>query len=144
MSPFSSIITQSANIGTQDVPATLSSNVPKTYPKDPIWSSWGHPDMTSRRRHDLTSWGRHDITPMGRPEITSRGCPNLTFKLHPWEVDSRHPQDVLRASPRELSKHSNLGIPNFLLIFLSELVWLTKFIKKHFNTQGILRTQSNF
>ena len=49
-------------------------------------------------------------------------------------------QDV----PRGRSKHSNLDVPNFLLTFLSELIPLIKSILKHFNNQGVLRTQSNF
>ena len=39
-------------------------DVPLQSPKDPILLSRGHPDLTSRKRLDPTSWGR--------PEMTSR------------------------------------------------------------------------
>ena len=97
-------ISQSANIGPQDVPRTSPSNVPRTSPKDLIWPSWG------------------------RPDLTSRGRPNLTFKGRPSEVDSGHPEDVLRTAPRGSSEYSNLDIPAFFVTFLSELIWLTKSI----------------
>ena len=113
-------ISQSANIGPQDVPRMSPSNVPRTSPKDLIWPSWGRPDLTSRGRLNLTSWG-----PLG---MTSRGRPNLTFKGRPSEVDSGHPQDVLRTAPRGSSEYSNLDIPAFFVTFLSELIWLTKSI----------------
>ena len=60
--------TQRANTGPQDVPITSPFNVPRTSPKDPIWPSWGRPDLTFKRR------------------------PNLTFKGRPWVVDSGRPQ----------------------------------------------------
>ena len=70
---------QPANIGLLDVPRTSHSSVSRTCPKDPIWPSWGRPN--------LTSWGR--------PRMTSRGRPNLTFKGRPWEFDSgRHLDDL--------------------------------------------------
>ena len=72
----------------EDVP----SNVPTTFPKDPIWSSWGRPD--------LKFWGRPNLTSLGRPEMTSRGRPNLMFKERPWEVDSGCALDVLRTFHR--------------------------------------------
>ena len=116
----SALVTQPANIGHQDVPKTSPSNVPRTSPKDPIWPSWGHPDLTSPGRPNIASWGR--------PEMMSRGCPNLTLKGLPWEVDSRRPQDVLRTSLRGSSEYSNLDVPVFFVTFLSELIRLTKSI----------------
>ena len=86
--------------------------VPRMYPKDLIWRSWG--------RLDLMSYGR--------PEITSRGRPNLMIKGLLWEVDSVRPHDVLRTSPRGPSKHSNLDVPTFLLTFLAEIIRLIKSI----------------
>ena len=76
-------------------------DVPKTSPSNFPWTSPKDP-MTSRRR------------------------PNLTFKARPWEDVSGGLQDVSRASPRGLSKHSNLDVPKIFSIFLSELIWLTK------------------
>ena len=76
--------------------------------------------------------------------MTSTGRPNLMFERRRLEVDLGRPQDVLRSSPRGPSEHSNLDVPKFLLNFLSDLIRLTKSISKHFNTQGVLRTQSNF
>ena len=111
---------QPANINRQDVPRTFPSKVLRTSPKDSVWPSRGHPDMTST------------------------GRPNLMFKRRRWEVDLGRPQDVLRSSPRGPSEHSNLDVPKFLLNFLSDLIRLTKSISKHFSTQGVLRTQSNF
>ena len=96
---------QSKNIGPPDVPRTPSSNVPRTSPKDPIWLSRGHPDLTFLGRPDLTSWGRL--------EMMSRGRPNLMFKGRPWEIDSGRPQNVLRTSPRGPSGYSNLDVLNF-------------------------------
>ena len=78
--------------------------IPRTSPKNPIWPSWGRPDLTSREH------------------------PNVTFTRRPWEVDSGSPLEVLRMSPRRPSKHSNLDVPKCLLTFLSELIWLTKSI----------------
>ena len=104
------IITQPANFGLQDVTRTSTSNVPRTSPIDPIWSSWGRPDLTSRGRPNLTSWGR--------PEMTSRGRLNLTFKGRPWEVDSGRPLEDLQSTQTWMS--------NFFLTFLSELIRLTK------------------
>ena len=87
-------ISQPANIGPQDVRRMSPSNVPRTYPKDPIWPS--------RRCPNLTSWGR--------PEMTSRGRLNLTFKGRSWEVDSGRPQNVLRTSSRRPSEYSNFDV----------------------------------
>ena len=58
--------------------------------------------------------------------MTSRGRPNLTLKGRPWEVDSGRAQDVLRTLPSESSEYSNLDVPAFFVIFVSELIRLTK------------------
>ena len=47
-------------------PEEVPSNVPRTYPKHPIWPSRG--------RYHLTFWGSPNLTSQGRPESTSRGC----------------------------------------------------------------------
>ena len=101
------------------VPRTSPSNVPRTYPKDPIWPSRGQPNLTSWRR----------------PEMTSRGRLNLTSKGRSWKDDSRHPQNVLRTSPRGPLKHvlgtmwgHLLDVPKFLFLFLLGLIRFTKSI----------------
>ena len=83
--------------------------------------------------------------------MTSRGQPNLTFKERPWEVDSGCPQDLIKTPPKGTSKHvlgmrwvHQLDVPKSLFTFLLEIIQLTKSISKQFNTQGVLRTQSNF
>ena len=92
---------------------------------------------------DVLVWCPGDVL-IWRPEMTSSGRPNLMFKGPSWDVDLGRLQDVLRTSPRGPSEYSNLDVPKFLLTFLSELIRLRKSIWKHFNTQGVLRTQSNF
>ena len=93
----------------EDVP----SNVLRASPKDPIWPSWGHPDLTSQVRPNLTSWGR--------PEMTPRGSLNRTFKGRPWEVDSGFPLEDLQTTQTWISEKKKLN-------FLSELIRLTKSI----------------
>ena len=78
-------------------PEDESSNVPRTSPKDPIWPSWGGPN--------LTSWGR----------------PNLMFMGRPWKVNLGCPQDVLKTLPREPSEYSYLDVQIFLKLFCQNL-----------------------
>ena len=108
---------QPAKIGPQGVPRTSPFNVPKTSPKDLIWPSRGHPDLTTWRPTEMTSRGRPNLTPMGRR----------------WKVHSGCLQDVLRTSLRGPSKYllgtiwgQLLDVPKFLFTFLSELIRLTK------------------
>ena len=68
--PF--VSSQLANIGPQDFSRMSLSNVSRMSPKDPIWPSLGHLDLTSRGQPDLTSWEC--------PEMMSRRRPNLTLK----------------------------------------------------------------
>ena len=86
-------------------PEDYPSSVPRTFPKDPIWPSWGRPNLTS----------------CGPPEMTSRGRPNLMFKWRPWEINSGCPQDVLRTFPREPSEYSSLDVQNFFKLFFHNL-----------------------
>ena len=116
---------QPANIGPQDVPRTSHSNVPRTFPEDPIWPSRGCPQ--------LTSWGRSNLTSRGRPNLTSRGRLNLTSEGRPWEVVLGRPQDVLRTSPGRPWKHilgtmwgHLLDVPKFLFTFFLQFIRLTK------------------
>ena len=88
---------QLANFGFQDVPTTSPSNVSRISTKDPIWPFRG--------RLYQTPWER----------------PDLRFKELLWEVDSCRHLDVLRMSPKETSRHSNLDVPKFLLIFFQKL-----------------------
>ena len=100
-------------------PEDAPSNVPRTFPKNPIWPSQERPQLARRGRLEMTSWGR----------------PNLTSKGSPWEVVSGSPHDVLRTSPSRPWKHvlgmmwaHLLDLSNFLFTFLSELNQLTKSI----------------
>ena len=90
---------------------TSPSSVPRTFPKDPIWLSWGHLDLMSLGHPNQTSWGR--------PKMTSRGRPNLTFKGRPWKVDSGRPHDVLWTSSTGSSEYSNLDVLAFFKNFSS-------------------------
>ena len=82
-------ITQPANIDSQDVSRTSPSNVPRTLPKDSIWSS--------RERPNLTSWENPDMKSLGRPY--------LTFKRRAWQDYWERSQDVCSTSPIGPSKH---------------------------------------
>ena len=82
-------ITQSANIGSQDVSRTSPSNIPRTLPKDS--------NRSSGERPNLTSWEN--------PEMQSLGRPYLTFKRRTWQDYWRRSQDVCRTSARGPSKH---------------------------------------
>ena len=142
MNIVSSLYSQPANIGPQDVPRTSPSNVPRASPKGPIWPSRRRPELTSRRRPSWTSWGHLEMTSNGRPNLTPKGLP--------WEIDSRRPQNVLRTSPSWPWKHvvetmcgHLLDVPKFHFTFLSELIPLIKSIFKQLNTHGAFRTQSN-
>ena len=98
--------TELANIGPQDVSKTSPSNVPRTFPKDPIWPSWGRPIWGPG---DVLIWRSRDV-----PGRLIRNAPR-TFSGRPLE-DSNF-------------EYSNLDVPaHFLLTFLPKLIRLTKSI----------------
>ena len=52
------LLTQPENIGPHNVLTTSPSNAPSLSSKDPIWPSWGCPEMMSKGRRNLTFKGR--------------------------------------------------------------------------------------
>ena len=98
-------ITQLANIGPCDVSRSSPSNVPWTFPKDPIWPSRG-------RQIRYVQEGSPNLTSWGSLKMTSRGRPDLTFKGRPWEVNSGSPQDVVRTIFFWLFFQNLYGWPN--------------------------------
>ena len=105
-------------------------NVSSNVPRMPFKNLFDHlEDVLIWRSGDVSKWRSRDAI-IWRWETSLGGCFGTS-------------QDVLRMSLRGPSKHSDLDVPKFLLPFLSELIRLTKSILKHFNNQGVLKTQSN-
>ena len=109
------------------VPRTSRECSTPTSPKDPIWASSQHPELTSRECPNLT--------PYRSFKMTSRGRPNPTSKGRSVEIDSGRFQCVLRSSSTQTRKHvfgtmwgHLLDVPKFHFTFLWELVRLTKSI----------------
>ena len=122
----------SRQIGPQDIPRTSNSNVPRTSSKDPIWPSREHPNLTSQGRSNLASWGRS--------EMTSRERLNLTFMGRPWEVESG-PSQMFSGRPLQDLESTQTCMSKFFFNFSFWTYSIDLILKKHFNTQGVLRTQ---
>ena len=104
------ITTQQANIGPQDVPRTSHSNVPRTYPKDPIWPSRGRNDLMSQS--DVLKWRPGDILIW-----RSRDVPGRLIRDVPRTFTGRPLEDL---------ESTQTWMSNFFLTFLSDLIRLTE------------------
>ena len=69
--------TDLANIGPQDVSKTSPSNVPRAFPKDPIWPSWRRPNLTFKGR----PWEIGSECPQDVLRTSSRGFKLRVLKL---------------------------------------------------------------
>ena len=124
-------VTQPAN-WSPGRPKDVELHRPQDVSKDPIWPSREHPNLTSRGRSNLVSWGRS--------EMTSRERLNLTFMGRPWEVESG-PSQMFSGRPLQDLESTQTCMSNFFFNFSFWTYSIDLILKKHFNTQGVLRTQ---
>ena len=117
-------ITQPANIGPQDVPRTSPFSVPRSSPKDPIWPSG---NVTISRLGDVQIWRRGDVLIW-----RSRDVPGMLIRDVPKTFSGRSLEDL---------GSTQTCMSNFFFNFSFWTYSIDLILKKHFNTQGVLRTQ---